>query len=82
MDNNGCGVCGFETPAHVLGCPAALQAAFEAYCAALAAKNAITLIGPVPPGTVLVAVRNRVLAVAPGMAPCFVTPTGLEPLSF
>ena len=40
-----------------------------------------TFIATVPAGTKLIAVGLRVMAVAPDMAPCWVTPTGLEPIN-
>lgn len=38
------------------------------------------LICNVPPGSQLVAVGLRIALFSPGMQPCYVTPTGLEPM--
>lgn len=40
----------------------------------------LTYLCEVPAGAQLMAFRNRVFVVAPGMAPQYVTPTGLKPV--
>lgn len=40
----------------------------------------VSFIGAVPDGAKLMAFNDQIFLVAPGMAPCFVTPTGLVPV--
>jgi hypothetical protein len=39
-----------------------------------------TFLCAIPAGAQLIAVGGKVIVVAPSMAPCYVTPTGLKPI--
>jgi hypothetical protein len=39
-----------------------------------------TFLADVPAGAQLIAVKDKVIVAAPGMVPCYITPTGLQPI--
>lgn len=43
-------------------------------------REGVSFIAEVPEGANMIAFNDRIILCAPGMKPCFVTPTGLVPL--